>query len=49
MILELGDRPLELRQWTVVDQKNEQVRVGLFEAQFGMELDKNLFKVPKKK
>jgi len=49
VILELGDRPLELRQWTVVDQKNEQVRVGLFEAQFGMDLDQQLFRVPKKK
>lgn len=49
VILELGDRPLELRQWTVIDQKNEQVRVGLFEAQFGMDLDQQLFRVPKKK
>jgi outer membrane lipoprotein-sorting protein len=49
VILELGDRPMELRQWTVVDQKNEQVRVGLFEAQFGVELDQQLFRVPKKK
>lgn len=49
VILELGDRPLELRQWTVVDQKNEEVRVGLFDAQFGLELDQELFRVPKKK
>ncbi|WP_374312005.1 outer membrane lipoprotein carrier protein LolA [Dongia sp.] len=49
VVLELGDRPLELRQWTVIDQKNEQVRVGLFEAQFGMDLDQQLFRVPKKK
>ena len=49
VILELGDRPLELRQWIVVDQKSEEVRVGLFEAQFGVELDSELFRVPKKK
>ena len=49
VILELGDRPLELRQWIVVDQKSEEVRVGLFEAQFGVEIDPDLFKVPKKK
>ncbi|WP_374385213.1 outer membrane lipoprotein carrier protein LolA [Dongia sp.] len=49
VILELGDKPLELRQWTVVDQKNQQVRVGLFDAQFGMDLEQTLFRVPKKK
>ena len=49
VILELGDRPLELRQWTVVDQKQEEVRVGLFDAQFGVDLDQELFRVPKKK
>ena len=48
VILELGDKPLELRQWTVVDQKNEQVRVGLFDAQFGVDLEQSLFRVPKK-
>jgi outer membrane lipoprotein-sorting protein len=49
VILELGDKPLELRQWTVVDQKSQEVRVGLFNAQFGVELDQQLFRVPKKK
>ena len=49
VVLELGDRPLELRQWTVVDQKDQEVRVGLFDAQFGAELDQQLFRVPKKK
>ena len=48
VILEFGDKPMELRQWIIADQKNQQVRVGLFEAQFGMELDKQLFRVPKK-
>lgn len=49
VMLELGDRPLELRQWTVVDAKNQEVRVGLFNAQFGMDLDQQLFRVPRKK
>jgi outer membrane lipoprotein-sorting protein len=49
VMLELGDRPLELRQWTVVDAKNQEVRVGLFNAQFGMDIDQQLFRVPKKK
>lgn len=48
VILELGDRPLELRQWIVVDQKDQEVRVGLFDAQFGIDLDQELFRVPKK-
>ena len=48
VILEFGDRPLELRQWTIVDQDNQKVSVGLFEAQFGIELDHQLFRVPKK-
>lgn len=46
--VELGDKPLELRQWTVVDAKGQEVRVGLFNAQFGMDLDQQLFRVPKK-
>jgi outer membrane lipoprotein-sorting protein len=49
VMLELGDRPLELRQWTVTDAKNQEVRVGLFNAQFGMELDQQLFRVPRKR
>jgi len=49
VMLELGDRPLELRQWTVMDAKNQEVRVGLFNAQFGMDLDQQLFRVPRKK
>lgn len=48
VILEFGDKPMELRQWIIADQKNQQVRVGLFEAQFGMDFDKQLFRVPKK-
>lgn len=49
VMLEFGDKPLELRQWTVVDAKNQEVRIGLFNAQFGLDLDQQLFRVPKKK
>ncbi|TDQ84268.1 outer membrane lipoprotein-sorting protein [Dongia mobilis] len=49
VMLELGDRPLELRQWTVTDAKSQEVRVGLFNAQFGMDLDQQLFRVPRKR
>lgn len=49
VMLELGDKPLELRQWTVVDAKNQEVRIGLFNAQFGLDLDQQLFRIPKKK
>ncbi|HVO04289.1 MAG TPA: outer membrane lipoprotein carrier protein LolA [Candidatus Cybelea sp.] len=44
----LGDHPLELQQWTIVDQKGQEVRVGLFNAEFGMKLDNELFRTPEK-
>jgi outer membrane lipoprotein-sorting protein len=46
--LTLGDNPLELQQWTIVDQKGQEVRVGLYDAQFGMKLDNALFRTPEK-
>ena len=46
--LVLGDHPLELQQWTIVDQKGEEVRVGLYNAEFGMKLDNALFRTPEK-
>ena len=46
--LDLGDHPLELQQWTIVDAKNQQIRVGLYDAQFGMKLDNSLFRTPEK-
>jgi outer membrane lipoprotein-sorting protein len=46
--LELGDKPLELRQWIVADDKGAEVRVGLYDARFGLEIDQQLFRVPKK-
>jgi outer membrane lipoprotein-sorting protein len=49
VVLILGDRPMELQQWTIVDNKGSEVRVGLYDAQFGMKLSNELFKTPKKK
>jgi outer membrane lipoprotein-sorting protein len=46
--LELGDHPLELQQWTIVDAKGTQIRVGLYDAQFGLKLDNSLFRTPEK-
>jgi outer membrane lipoprotein-sorting protein len=47
--LVLGDHPLELQQWTLVDDKNQEVRVGLFNAEFGLPLDNSLFRTPERK
>ena len=45
----LGDKPLELQQWTIVDAKGQEVRVGLYNAEFGMPLENSLFRTPEKK
>jgi outer membrane lipoprotein-sorting protein len=47
--LTLGDHPLELQQWTLVDEKNQEIRVVLFNAQFGLPLDNSLFRTPERK
>jgi outer membrane lipoprotein-sorting protein len=47
--LVLGDKPLELQQWTIVDSKGQEVRVALYNAQFGLKLDNKLFRTPEKK
>ena len=47
--LVLGDKPLELQQWTIVDSKGQEVRVGLYNAEFGVELENKLFRTPEKK
>lgn len=39
----LSDRPLELRQWTVVDAQGKTVAVTLDNPQYGVKLDPNLF------
>jgi outer membrane lipoprotein-sorting protein len=49
VLLELGDKPLELRQWTITDSAGSQVRVGLYNAEFGVPLDNSLFATPRKK
>ena len=49
VLLELGDKPLELRQWTITDSAGSQVRVGLYNAEFGVPLDNALFATPRKK
>jgi outer membrane lipoprotein-sorting protein len=48
VLLELGDKPLELRQWTITDSAGTQIRVGLYDAQFGVELSPALFATPRK-
>ena len=47
--LVLGDKPLELQQWTIVDSKGQEVRVALYNAQFGLKLANELFRTPEKK
>ncbi|HVJ41240.1 MAG TPA: outer membrane lipoprotein carrier protein LolA [Dongiaceae bacterium] len=49
VVLEFGDRPLELRQWTITDNKNQQVQVGLYDARFGVQLANELFATPQKR
>jgi outer membrane lipoprotein-sorting protein len=47
--LEFGDKPLELRQWTIIDPAGTEVRVGLYDAEFGGQLANELFATPRKK
>jgi len=47
--LVLGDKPLELQQWTIVDSKGQAVRVALYNAEFGGKLENSLFRTPEKK
>jgi outer membrane lipoprotein-sorting protein len=47
--LVLGDKPLELQQWTIVDSKNQAVRVSLYNAEFGVPLENKLFRTPEKR
>ena len=49
VVLEFGDRPLELRQWTITDNKNQEVRVGLYDAHFGVQPANELFATPQRK
>ena len=49
VMLELGDQPLELRQWTITDPAGTEVRVGLYNTEFGATLSPALFATPRKK
>lgn len=49
VVLEFGDHPLELRQWTITDDKNQQIQVGLYDARFGVKLANELFATPQKR
>jgi outer membrane lipoprotein-sorting protein len=49
VVLALGDHPLELQQWTLIDEKKQEIRVGLFNAEFGLPLDNALFRTPERK
>jgi outer membrane lipoprotein-sorting protein len=46
--LVFSDNPLELRQWTIVDQQGNQIRVGLQDVTFGGALANSLFATPSK-
>jgi outer membrane lipoprotein-sorting protein len=41
--LVFSDRPLQLRQWTIVDAQHKSTTVSISDVQFGMALDPNLF------
>jgi outer membrane lipoprotein-sorting protein len=43
LAMTFADRPLALRQWTIVDQQQHVTTVSLSQEQFGMALDPNLF------
>ncbi|HEV2101071.1 MAG TPA: outer membrane lipoprotein carrier protein LolA [Stellaceae bacterium] len=43
LTMDFSDRPLALRQWTIVDQQRHVTTVSLSQQQFGMALDPNLF------
>ncbi len=48
VVLEFGDKPLELRQWVLVDAGGGSIRVGLYDTQFGLPLSNELFATPRK-
>lgn len=41
--LVLADKPMELRQWTIVDPQQKQVTVALQDPQYGAPVDEKLF------
>lgn len=46
LTLVFADRPLELRQWAVVDTQGLTTRVTLFDTRFGIAVDPALFEAP---
>ena len=44
IVLTLTDKPLALRQWTIVDAQGAVTRVTLVDPTFGLELDRTLFR-----
>ena len=43
LTLVMSERPLELKQWTVIDPQQRQVTVTLESPQYDVPLDPNLF------
>ena len=43
LTLVMSERPLELRQWTVVDAQQRPITVALVDPHFGVQLNPNLF------
>jgi outer membrane lipoprotein-sorting protein len=43
LTLVFGDRPLDLRQWTIVDQQGKSTTVSLTDVQLGVPIDEKLF------
>ncbi len=44
IVLTFTDRPLSLRQWTVIDAQGASTRVTLVQPQFGMPVERDLFR-----
>lgn len=48
VVLEFGDKPLELRRWALTDPAGTEVHVALNNAEFGVQLPNALFATPRK-
>ncbi|HEV2300519.1 MAG TPA: outer membrane lipoprotein carrier protein LolA [Stellaceae bacterium] len=44
LTMRFGDRPLQLRGWTIVDQQGKRTSVYISNARYGMPLDQSLFR-----
>lgn len=45
LVLTFGDRPLVLRQWSVIDAQGVTTRVALINAEFNVSIDNEVFRV----